>query len=110
MDCAGQFMGKMFLLVIDAHSRLMEVEAVNAASMQNTIKHLHSMFSRFGLPQVLVTDNGTCFTSYDFIEFTRRNHINHLTTASYHPSSNGLAERAVQTFKSGMKKQANGTL
>ena len=68
------------------------------------------MFSRFGLPQVMVTDNGTCFTSYDFMEFARCNHIRHLTTAPYHPSSNGLAERVVQTFKLGMKKQANGTL
>ena len=110
IDYAGPFMGKMFLLVIDAHSRWMEVEAVNAASTQNTIEHLHSMFSRFGLPQVMVTDNGTCFTSYDFMEFARHHHICHLTTAPYHPSSNGLAERAVQTFKLGMKKQANGTL
>ena len=43
-------MGKMFLLVIDAHSRWMEVEIVNAASTQNTIEHLCAMFARFGLP------------------------------------------------------------
>ena len=103
-------MGKMFLLIIDAHSRWMEVEVVNMASTQNTIEHLRSMFSRFGLPQVMVIDNGTCFTSYEFKEFARLNHIRHLTTAPYHPSSNGLAERAVQTFKLGMKKQTNGTI
>ena len=43
-------------------------------------------------------------------EFARLNHIRHLTTAPYHPSSNGLAERAGQTFKLGMKKQTNGTI
>ena len=87
----------------------MEVETVNTASTQNTIEHLCSMFSRFGLPQlqVMVTDNGTCFTSYEFKEFARLNHIRHLTTAPYHPSSNGLAESAVQTLKLGMKKQIN---
>ena len=110
IDYTGPFMGRMFLLVIDTHSRWMEVETVNTASTQNTIEHLHSMFSRFGLPQVMVTDNGTCFTSYEFKEFARLNHICHLTTAPYHPSSNGLAERAVQTFKLGMKKQTNGTI
>ena len=52
----------------------------------------------------------TCFTSYDFMEFARCNHIHHVTTAPYHRSSHGLAERAVQTFKLGMKKQVNGTL
>ena len=110
IDFAGPFMGKMFLLVIDAHSRWMEVEIVNVASTQNTIEHLRTMFVRFGLPKVMVTDNGTCFTSNDFAKFARRNQICHVRIAPYHPSSNGLAERAVQTFKLGMKKQTNGML
>ena len=89
-------MGNMILLLVDAHSRWMEVEIVNAASTQNTIEHLRSVFARFGLPKVMVTDNGSCFTSSDFTEFARHNQIHHLRTAPYHPSSNGLAERAVQ--------------
>ena len=46
INFAGPFMGKMFLLVVDAHSRWMEVEAVSAASSQNTIdhEHLHSKY------------------------------------------------------------------
>ena len=67
------------------------------------------MFARFGLPKVIVTDNGTCFTS-KCTKFTRQNHIRHFTIAPYHPSSNGLAERAVQTFKQGMKKQLISTV
>ena len=95
IDYVDPFMGKMFLLVIDSHSRWMEVDAANTASMQNTIEHLRSMFSRFGLPQVMVTDNGACFTSYEFKEFAKLIHICRLTIVPYHPSSNGLAERAV---------------
>ena len=83
---------------------------MNAASTQNTTEHLHAMFTRFGLPKVMATDNGTCSTSSDFAEFARRNQIRHVRIAPYHPSSNGLAERAVQTFKLGMKKQTNGML
>ena len=112
LDYAGPFMGKMFLIVIDAHSKWMEVEIVNSATAQTTIEHLRAMFARFGLPEVVVTDNGMCFTSSEFQEFAQveRNNIRHLRTTTYHPSSNGLAERAVQTFKLGMKKQLTGSL
>ena len=100
----------MFLVVIDAYSKWIEMEMVKSATVQNTIEHLCKMFARFGLPKVLVTDNRTCFTSSDFSELTSRNGIKHLHIAPYHPSSNGQAERAVQTFKLGIKKQSAGTL
>lgn len=78
LDYAGPFIRKMFLIVIDAHSKWMEVETVNSASAQTTIEHLRAMFARFGLPEAVVTDNGTCFTSSEFQEFAQRNNIRHL--------------------------------
>ena len=55
------------------------------------------MFARFGLPQVIVTDNGICFTSSGLAQFVECNKI-HAQISPYYPSSNGLAERAIQTF------------
>ena len=56
------------LVVTDAYSKWIEInqQMVKSATAQNTIEHLHMMFARFGLSKVLVTDNGTCFTSSDF--------------------------------------------
>ena len=71
---------------------------------------LHQVFAQFGIPETLVTDNGTCFTNDDLEAFLKANGMHHLTSAPYHPASNGLAEHAVQIVKRGLKKVAQGTL
>ena len=62
-DYAGPFLGKMFLIIIDAYSKWMEVHITNSATSTITIDKLRNTFATFGLPEILVTDNGTNFTS-----------------------------------------------
>ena len=75
------------------------------ATAQTTIQTLRQLFARFGIPESIVSDNGTQFTALEFEEFCRLNDIVHTKAAPYHPSSNGLAERAVRVFKQGLRKQ-----
>ncbi|XP_063049093.1 uncharacterized protein K02A2.6-like [Engraulis encrasicolus] len=110
IDYAGPFLGKMFLIIVDAHSKWIDVYQTNSATSQVTIEKLRQCFSTHGLPQTLVSDNGTCFTSQEFETFLKQNGIQHKTSAPFHPASNGLAERAVQTFKQGIKKIKGDTL
>ena len=110
VDFAGPFEGSMFLLVVDAYSKWIEVVPVRHATSQTTIEKLRVIFATHGIPEMLVSDNGTPFTSADFQEFVTRNAIRHVLTSPYHPASNGLAERAVQTFKSAMRKMSTGSL
>ena len=65
-DYAGPYESTMFLIVIDAYSKWLEVIPVTAATSSVTIDHLCSMFATHGLPKTLVTDNGTQFTSIEF--------------------------------------------
>ena len=59
---------------------------------------------------MVVTDSGTGFVSSEFEQFLKSNGVKHTTSAPYHPASNGLAERAVQIVKKGLKKQTTGTM
>ena len=61
------------------------------------------MFAIHGLPEQLVSDNGAQFVSDEFSHFVKQNGIKHIRSAPYHPASNGLAERFIQTFKRAMK-------
>ena len=79
-------------------------EAKVRAISSKTIEKLRITFANYGLPRKVVTDNGSSFTSEEFRTFMSENGIVHITSAPYHPSSNGLAERAVQTFKNGIKR------
>ena len=82
-------------MLVDAHSKWLDVQVMDTITSEKIIARLRSIFSTHDLPQQIVTDNGPTFTSE---EFTKQNGIKHTLSAPYHPSSNGLAERAVQTF------------
>ncbi|KAJ8394075.1 hypothetical protein AAFF_G00054190 [Aldrovandia affinis] len=73
-------------------------------SYRPVISTLRLLFATHGLPDIIVSDNGASFTSAEFQEFARRNSIRHVTTAPYHPSSNGQAERMVQTTKEALSR------
>ncbi|KAJ8351825.1 hypothetical protein SKAU_G00233010 [Synaphobranchus kaupii] len=102
-DFAGPFMGKMFLIIVDAHSKWIEAHVMGTSTTQATVDRLRRTFATHGLPDMLVTDNATTFTSEDFQKFARLNGFQHVTVSPFHPVSNGLAERAVQTVKEGVK-------
>ena len=100
----------MFLLIIDAHSKGMDIHCVNSATSSVTVDKMRSTFASRGLPEIVVSDNGSNFVSSEFKSFLQKNGIKHITSAPYHPSTNGLVERAVQTFKQGIKKQGDGSV
>ena len=95
---------KSLLLSCDAYTKWLEVCTVPSCSSHSAIRFLRNVFSTHGIPEVLVSDNGTAFCSEEFNNFVKRNGIRHIRSAPYHPATNGLAERAVQTLKEALKK------
>lgn len=83
---------------------------MKSTTTASTTVCLQELFSRFGLPEVLVTDNGPQFISDEFRHFVKSIGARHIRTAPYHPSSHGLAERFVQTFKVALRKSSEPAL
>ena len=82
----------VFLIVVDSHSKWLEVESMHSITSEATIEKLREMFARYGIPQQLVSDNGPQFTSQEFSNFAKANGIKHTLVAPYHPRSNGQAD------------------
>ena len=104
LDYFGPFLGQNCLLMVDSFSKWGDVDIVPRAGTRGVIKVLRSWFSRYGLPNQIVSDNGPQFVSKEFKSFCKRNGIVHITVPRYHQSSNGEAERFVQTVKKGLKR------
>ena len=83
LDFAGPLFGKMFLVLIDAHSKWIEVFPTNGSTSLVVIEHLRTIFAQFGLPETIVSDNGSCFVSEEFSVFLLANGIKHITSAPY---------------------------
>ena len=110
IDFAGPMNGgKMILVIIDAHSKWIEAIPTNGSTSSIVIEQLRTLFSRYGIPEVIVSDNGSCFASTEFASFLSSNGVKHIMSAPYHPASNGLAERAVQIIKKGLRKETEGS-
>ena len=89
LDFAGPFQGRMFLVLVDAYTKWLEVIPMSSTTSAATVEKLRYIFAVHGLPQRIVTDNGPQFTSQEFAEFLERNGVVHVRVAPYHPSSNG---------------------
>ena len=95
-DYCGPFIGKYYALVIqDAFSRFPEVFLTTSASSQFTKEALQKFFSREGIAQVLVTDNGSHFAAKDLQQWLKSIGCHSLFIAPRHPQSNGQAENFV---------------
>ena len=90
--------GVQYLVVVD-YSRYLEVVKLPTTTSQSVIKALKSMFAHFGIPEIVVSDNGPQYSSQEFADFAKAYNFCHTTSSPHYPQSNGQAERTVKTVK-----------
>lgn len=92
LDFAGPFQGAMFLVAVDTYSKWPEVKVLSTTTVSKILNVLREWVAHHGIPEHVVTDNGSQFVAEDFKIFTERNGIKHTKSAPYHPASNGLVQ------------------
>lgn len=105
VDLAGPVDGKVFLVIVDAFTKWLEVRAISSMTSASVICELRNVFATFGVPRKVVSDNGSAFVSNEIKTFYRLNGVLPVTSAPYHPATNGQAERMVQQLKQALAKR-----
>ena len=94
-----EFRNKHYLVQVDYYSRYIDVTYLPSLTSAMVIGKLKNFFSHHGVPETVVSDNGTQFSSAEFRTFADRWNFSHVTSSPHYPQSNGAAERAVKTVK-----------
>ena len=93
------FQNDSYLLIVDFTSRFPVVRKLTSMTAKHVASHFSQVFSEYGWPDTLLTDNGPCYTAQDFKQLMMDMSVNHITSSPHYPQSNGLAEKYVQIVK-----------
>ena len=94
-----QVKGHTFLVLVDYHSRWLEIKLLKKTSSRGVIKHIKYIFSMHGIPEIMISDNGPQYILEEFAKFASRYGYFHSTSTPYFLHSNAETECAVQTAK-----------
>ena len=95
---------RFVLMIVDMATRWVEAIPLRDITSERICNSLLSVFTRYGFPSVILSDNGTQFVSQITNAFNRMLEISQVFSARYHPQSNGCIERLNQTIKLMLKK------
>ncbi|UYV84440.1 hypothetical protein LAZ67_X002171, partial [Cordylochernes scorpioides] len=106
-----KFENKWYLVVIDYYSRFPEMIQLDRLTANVVVRSCKSIFARHGIPETVVSDNGTQFgAAREFANFARQYGFTHVTSSPRFPQSNGMAEAGVKIAKLILKKNQDPSL
>ena len=111
MDIVGPLpksrLGNRFILVLcDYATRYPEAIPLRCIDAVHVAEELIKVFARLGIPEEILTDQGSNFTSQLLAELYHLLHVHPIRTSPYHPQTDGLVERFNQTLKNMLRRAA----
>ena len=98
------------LLAVDYVSKWVEAIPTRTNDAKVVAQFLrNNIFSRFGTPRALITDNGTHFCNKVIDKVLQKYGVRHRTSLAYHPQSNGQAEVSNREIKYILEKTVNSS-
>jgi transposase InsO family protein len=91
------------LVAIDKFSKWIEVWPLTSMRSEQAVAFFTNIIHRFGVPNSIITDNGTQFTGKNFLDFCEDHRIRVDWAAVAHPMTNGQVERANGMILQGLK-------
>ena len=98
------FDGKSYMVSSDLYSDFFELDHLRSTSSVYVIKKLKAHFARHGIPEQLVSDNGSQFVSREFMKFSKEWDFEHHTSSPYHHQANGKLESAMKEARKVLPK------
>ena len=95
--------GQTLLLVVNDYSRFPFVEPVSSTCASSVIPRLDQLFSTFGAPRVVKSENGPPFNGEEFAKFACVLGFKHQKVTPLWPRASGEVERFVKTLKKCIK-------
>ena len=96
------FKGKEYLLIADTFSKYPFTFRITTKTADTVIQKFTQLFSQYGNPKSLTTDNGPPFSSEPFAQFMSNQRVEHITSSPHYPKSNRFIERQVKTMKTSL--------
>jgi transposase InsO family protein len=91
------------LVAIDKFSKWIKVRPLTSIESEQAVAFFTNIIHHFGIPNSIITDNGTQFTGKKFLDFCEGHHIRVDWAAVAHPMTNGQVEHANVMILQGLK-------
>ena len=93
-----------YLLIVDYHSKFPYIKKLSTTTSTAVVTMTKQLFSECGISKRIVSDNGPQYSGAEFQKFVKLWGLEHVTSSSRYPMSNGMAERAIRTIKLTLSK------